>query len=218
PAAVEPPAAAVEPPAAAVEPPAAKQAPPAPPRPAETAVPTPAAPPAASQPAAETAVDEDMGPDVQEGEVASSLLREMLDKMSVRATVRVAASEPDDLTGRRVNVLNIEGEDLNVLIGPRGETLNALQYVLRLMVGHRMHQRAHFVVDVQGYRERRALALTRLAERMAKKAMRQQRPISLEPMPPYERRIIHMALRDHEAVYTHSVGEGDRRKVRIMPK
>lgn len=159
-----------------------------------------------------------MGPDVQEGEVASSLLREMLDKMSVRATVRVAASEPDDLTGRRVNVLNIEGEDLNVLIGPRGETLNALQYVLRLMVGHRMHQRAHFVVDVQGYRERRALALTRLAERMAKKAMRQQRPISLEPMPPYERRIIHMALRDHEAVYTHSVGEGDRRKVRIMPK
>ncbi|MCA9961162.1 MAG: protein jag [Anaerolineales bacterium] len=162
--------------------------------------------------------DEDTEPDPEEAKVVQELLETMLDKMHVKATVHVDVSEPDDLTGRRVNVLDIQGEDLTVLIGPRGETLSSLQYITRLMAGHKLHRRASFVVDVQGYRQRRELALSRLAERMAKKALREQRPISLEPMPPYERRIIHMTLRDHKDVYTQSVGEGDRRKVRILLK
>jgi spoIIIJ-associated protein len=88
----------------------------------------------------------------------------------------------------------------------------------RLMVGNQLQKRASFVVDVEGYRKRRQQALARLAERMAKKVISRRRPVSLEPMPPHERRIIHMTLRDNDEVYTQSSGEGKRRKVRILPK
>lgn len=154
----------------------------------------------------------------EEGEAAVAILTELLNKMRVRASVTAAVSESDDVTGRRVNMLSITGEDLGVLIGPRGDTLDALQYIARLMVAHRLHRRAHFLVDVEGYRERREQALVRLAERMADKARQRQEPITLEPMPPYERRIIHMTLRNADGVYTESTGEGDRRKVRIYPQ
>lgn len=157
-------------------------------------------------------------PDPEEAEVARDVLLTLLHKMDIAATVSLSTSKPDDLTGRQVHILDIQGEDLTPLIGVRGETLNSLQYLTRLMAGHRLHRRADFVVDVQGYRQRREVALASLAEHMARKALRQQRPVSLEPMPPYERRIIHMTLRDHKGVYTQSVGEGTRRKVRILPK
>ncbi|MBK8984811.1 MAG: Jag N-terminal domain-containing protein [Chloroflexi bacterium] len=154
----------------------------------------------------------------QEGETAVTVIGELLAKMRVNATLQASLSEPDDLTGRRVNVIEIYGQDMSSLIGPRGETLNALQYVSRLMVGHQLHQRASFVIDVESYRQRREQALTRLAERMAQKVAKQKRAMSLEPMPPHERRIIHMALREDKYVYTESSGEGGRRKVRIIPK
>ncbi len=156
--------------------------------------------------------------DPEEKDAAISVITTLLDKMMVEAEVRASVSEPDDLTGRRVNVIDIEGDDLGVLIGPRGETLNAVQYLARLMVGNQLQKRATFVVDVEGYRQRRQQALARLAERMAKKVVSRRRPVSLEPMPPHERRIIHMTLRDNDEVYTQSSGEGKRRKVRILPK
>ncbi|MEZ4516877.1 MAG: R3H domain-containing nucleic acid-binding protein [Chloroflexota bacterium] len=121
-------------------------------------------------------------------------------------------------TGEQVNVIEITGDDLGILIGSRGETLDALQFISRLMVAHRLQRRAYFVLDIEGYRERRQQALTRLAERMADKAVRRGQPVSLEPMSSYERRIIHMALRDSPDVYTESSGEGRFRKVRIYPK
>lgn len=155
---------------------------------------------------------------IMEEGAAVDLVRQLLDLMGIEATVSTRQTEPDDLTGRRLNVVEINGDDLGVLIGPRGDTLNALQYVARLMVGHKIRGRADFVVDVQGYRQRREQALSRLAERMAQKVAARRRPISLEPMPPHERRIIHLTLRDDKEVYTQSVGEGKRRKVRIIPK
>ena len=85
------------------------------------------------------------------------------------------------------------------------------------MVAHRLHRRSNFVVDVEGFRQRREQALTRLAERMAEKARQRGEPISLEPMSAYERRIIHMTLRGAEDVYTESTGEGKQRRVRIFP-
>jgi spoIIIJ-associated protein len=154
----------------------------------------------------------------QEREAAILILTELLDKMQVKATVTARVSEPDEVSGRRVNLLNVTGEDLGALIGPRGDTLDALQYVSRLMVADKLHRRANFTVDVEGYRERRQQALVRLAERMADKVRQRQEPISLEPMPPYERRIIHMTLRNAPGVYTESTGEGERRKVRIYPQ
>ena len=117
-----------------------------------------------------------------------------------------------------MTVLNISGPDLGLLIGARGETLDALQHLSRLMAGHQIRQRANFVIDVEGYRERREQALARMAERMGKKAIERGRPVTLEPMPAYERRIIHMTLREDPLVRTESTGEGDRRRVRIYPE
>ena len=202
------------PPVARPEPPALREQPPA--RPPQPATPPPS-PAAADEdegaPAATT--DDELA---AEAEVAVAVLSELLDKMHVTASVTASASEPDDLTGQRVNVVAINGDDLTVLIGPRGETLDALQFLGRLMVAHKLHRRSNFVVDVEGYRQRRVQALTRLAERMADKARQRGEPISLEPMTAYERRIIHMALRDTPDVFTESAGEGKQRRVRIYPK
>ena len=199
--------------------------PPAPPKPkpqpaVKTAVPTPKpAPKAEPKPTKPTSSTEEViEADAEEKAMAVEVVTTLLDKLGVDAEITASVSEPDDLTGRKVNVLDIEGDDLGALIGPRGETLNALQYLSRLMVGNQLQKRASFVVDVEGYRRRRQQALARLAERMAKKVVTRRRPVSLEPMPPHERRIIHMTLRENDEVYTQSSGEGKRRKVRILPK
>jgi len=81
-----------------------------------------------------------------------------------------------------------------------------------------MGRMVNLVVDVQGYKQRREQNLRRLAERMATQAVRSGHTVYLEPMPPYERRIIHLALRDHPDVTTQSVGEGNRRRVTIIPR
>ena len=157
-------------------------------------------------------------PDSAEAEVASEIITTLLEKMNVEANLSVEQTEPDDLTGEIRSVLDIRGQDMGVLIGPRGETLNALQYVARLMTGHQLKQRTTFIVDVEGYRSRREQALASLANRMADKAVRAGRPMTLEPMPPNERRIIHLTLRKDDRVHTESTGEGQRRKVRIYPE
>ena len=154
----------------------------------------------------------------KETAVAVEVVESLLEKMDIEASVEASLSPPDDLTGRQVTVLNISGSDLGLLIGARGETLDALQHLSRLMAGHQIRQRANFVIDVEGYRERREQALARMAERMGKKAIERGRPVTLEPMPAYERRIIHMTLREDPLVRTESTGEGDRRRVRIYPE
>lgn len=153
-----------------------------------------------------------------EQQVAVEIITELLDKMHVKGQVSGHVTEPDDLTGQRVNIIEIKGDDLGVLIGPRGETLDSLQFLSRLMVAHRLHRRSNFVVDIEGFRQRREQALTRLAQRMAEKARQRGEPIGLEPMSAYERRIIHMTLRNSTEVYTESAGEGKQRRVRIIPK
>jgi spoIIIJ-associated protein len=153
-----------------------------------------------------------------ERETAIQVISELLEKMHVPAGVTGYLSEPDDLTGQQVNMIEIGGEDLAILIGPRGEVLDALQFISRLMVAHQLQRRSNFVVDVEGYRQRRVQALTRLAERMSDKVRQRQEPITLEPMSSYERRIIHITLRDAPDVYTESTGEGSQRKVRIYPQ
>ena len=159
--------------------------------------------------------DEDTPP---EDEVAEEIVSTLLQKMHIESTITMRQTEPDDLTGERRWIVDVRGQDMGVLIGPRGETLNSLQYISRLMAGHMIRRRPKFIVDVEGYRTRREQALARLAERMADKVARRGHPMSLEPMPPNERRIIHITLRENESVYTESSGEGPRRKVIIYPK
>ncbi len=153
----------------------------------------------------------------EEARVAKEVLAELLAQMKIKATIRAeraqAASPDEDPPW----VLNIQGADLGVLIGRRGETLNALQYITRLIVSREIQRRANIVVDVEGYKARREEALRRLAVRMAEQARRLGKTIVLEPMPANERRIIHLALRDDQSVTTESIGSGDQRKVTIIP-
>jgi spoIIIJ-associated protein len=163
--------------------------------------------------------DVDEEADEETASVALEIVSELLDKMRFRnVEISIERTEPDDKTGRVMTVIQVEGPELNSLIGPRGETLNELQYIARLMVGHELKRRANFIVDVDGYRERRRDALTKLAERTAEKAVRRNRAVTLEAMSAYDRRIVHMALRDDERVYTSSVGEGAARRVRVYLK
>ncbi len=150
--------------------------------------------------------------------MALEVVQTLLDKMAISASISTRETEPDDITGEIRMLIDIHGEDMGILIGPRGDTLNSLQYLARLMTGHLTRHRPTFIVDVEGYRERREQALARLAERMAGKVIARKRPITLEAMPPNERRIVHLTLRDNDQVYTESSGEGKYRKVRIFPK
>ena len=119
---------------------------------------------------------------------------------------------------RRYLHLDVEGVDLGALIGRRGETLENIQYLLRLMVNQKLHRWKNVIIDIEHYKARRVTQLTQLAQRMAEQVARSGRAVSLEPMPANERRIIHMALREHPDVYTESYGDGNRRKVHIFAK
>jgi len=153
-------------------------------------------------------------------EQGSEFLAGLLDRMGLRATVEVVPqSEAETDEGEQpVMVLNIVGEDLGVLIGRQNEVLSSLEFVTRLMVNQQSHTRSSFIVDVNGYRAKRAESLRKLALRTAEQVVESGRTMALEPMPPSERRIIHLALRDHPSVETESVGEGDRRKVTVVLK
>ncbi len=161
-------------------------------------------------PASEDELDED-------ARVGLETLQELLEKMQMQATVTVyrAPAEPGEDPPW---VLQIQGNDLGMLIGRRGETLSALQYITRLIASRDLQRRANIVLDVEGYKSRQEKKLRRLAHRMADQALQLGRTVALEPMSPYERRIIHLALRDHPDVVTESVGEGDHRKVTIIPQ
>lgn len=153
----------------------------------------------------------------EDATVGADTLRELLNHMDINAKVvaRAARSESDEAQHW---TLEIQGRDLGALIGRRGETLAALQYITRLIASRDLERRANIVIDVEGYKSRRETMLRRLAKRMAEQAIQRGRTVSLEPMPPHERRIIHLTLRDNPNVTTESVGEGDHRKVTIIPR
>jgi spoIIIJ-associated protein len=150
--------------------------------------------------------------------VARETVSDLLEKMNVRAQVVASYGTPDDLKGRIPVQVDVRGDDLNILIGKRSETLNSLQYITNLIVCKELERSVAVIIDVEGYRLRRASQLRQLARRMADQAIKTGRRQALEPMPASERRIIHMELREHEGVTTESVGEDPHRKVTIIPK
>lgn len=151
--------------------------------------------------------------------VGKNVLMELLERMEIeKAEVIVRHAGPADEHDSSPWLLDISGPDLSALIGRRGETLAALQYITRLIASRELQHRANIVVDAAGYKSRRSKMLHDLALRMADQAARSRRTVTLEPMPPYERRIVHLALRNRSDVQTKSVGEGSSRKVTIVPK
>ncbi len=126
-----------------------------------------------------------------------------------------------DIETRETNgytLVNLQGPDLGILIGRRGDTLDALQYYINLAANRNAEKRARFILDIEGYRQRREQTLSKLALRLADKAKRKGKDVVLEPMNPHERRVIHTALQHHKDVFTYSEGEEPYRKIIIAPK
>src|SRR5512143_2915078 len=187
------------------------------PRAAAVAPAQPAAPPAPA-PVAPKELEELVHHDLNDPVLdrTEATISRLLFLMGLQAQVSAHYGEARD--DRRPIMVDIRGSDLGILIGRRGETLDAFQYVASLMVGKETGHFLHLVVDVEGHRDRRQRQLQQLARRMADQVTKTGRKLTLEPMTAAERRIIHMELRDHPAVTTQSTGEEPHRKVTILPK
>jgi spoIIIJ-associated protein len=201
------------------------------PAPGEMAVPAEPAPPAGTRPAAEPVEQKPEPSPVQPParpaesnpehdallDRTESVVSKLLHLLNLQAQVSAhyGSTERD---GRHNIHVDIRGNDLSVLIGRRSETLSAFQYIASLIVGKEAQQFVQLTVDVEGYRDRREKQLIQMAKRMADQVSKSGRRQTLEPMPSAERRIIHIALRDHPDVKTESTGEEPYRKVMILPK
>ena len=150
--------------------------------------------------------------------LAKKTVEELLRLMKLEAEVGpispLQASSPE----AKSIALEIKGEDLGILIGRRGETLAALQYIVRLIVARHQKAKVPVAIDVEGYKQRRYHVLRDLALRLAQKVKATGRSTTLEPMPADERRVIHLALSVNPDVTTQSIGEGEVRKVAILPR
>lgn len=148
----------------------------------------------------------------QPEEFIIDFLQDILEKIGLQGDITLDNEEG-------MFLLKINGKDLGLLIGKRGNTLNALQYLTNI-VFHRQfaYNKERVLVDVENYRLRRKRTLEQLAKNLALKAMRTQKEVTLEPMTPQERRIIHLALKNNEDVITSSYGKEPYRKVIISPR
>ena len=144
----------------------------------------------------------------------TDILQSLISLMDVSATITLVDAEREDVGGP---VFDVDGDDSGLLIGSKGETLRALQFLVSFIASRRLGDRVNLFVDVSGYQERRYETLRSLAERNARRVASSGREIILEPMPPNERRIVHMALADDPDVNTVSDGMGDGRRVVIEP-
>ena len=143
---------------------------------------------------------------------AQRFLLDVTDRMGVKVDVYVDDSVENSL------YIHMIGDTLGILIGRRGETLDALQYLTSLQVNKGREGYIRVTLDTENYRAKREDSLRRLAQRMANRAQKTGRKVVLEPMNPYERRVLHTALQNHPAVTTHSEGEEPNRRVVIMLK
>ena len=144
------------------------------------------------------------------------IVEDLLDYMGFPGDVDVLRAGKDNGTPTLVMAV-VDGESMGALIGRRGETLQAFQFITQLLVNRRVGHWTRVLLDIEGYRSRRERYLKDTALRAAEKAMRYRESIELDPMIPSERRIVHLTLADHEFVTTHSEGEGDNRRVIVEP-
>lgn len=142
---------------------------------------------------------------------ASGLLKDIFQNMDLDVKIKISEKE-------KTMFINLEGPELGILIGRRGETLDALQYLVNLSANKNQETRKKIIIDIEGYRNRREKTLQRLALKLADKAKQRGRNVVLEPMSSQERRIIHTALQGRDDIYTFSEGEEPYRKIIISPK
>jgi spoIIIJ-associated protein len=165
----------------------------------------------------ESAKKEEVRGEPEEVEIAREVIQTILEKMHVNANITVRLGDSDSDRIQPV-LIDIEGNDLSFLIGRKAETINALQFITSLIVGRELGRWIPLQIDVQHYRKRREDELRKLARRIADQVSDTGRKQALEPMPPNERRIIHLELHDHPLVETESEGEDPARKVIVRIK
>ncbi len=143
--------------------------------------------------------------------VAHQLMARLIDHLGIQGTVRAREQDGGVL-------VTVSGEHLGALIGRRGATLEAVQFLLGLMVSRKVRSLVRVTVDAGGYRERRIKSLQEQARRAAERAVREGREVMLEPMAASDRRVIHLTLAGHPGVVTESRGEGEDRRVVVIPR
>ncbi len=147
--------------------------------------------------------------------LATAAVGRILEAAGVNVTRTLRSAHDAEAGGP---VIDLEGEDSGLLIGRRGQTLQALQFLVTLIVRKQMDEDVRVVLDVENYRQRRETSLKDMAAKVASRVAQTNRSITLEPMSPADRRIIHTSLAEHPEVRTESAGEGENRKVTIMPR
>lgn len=147
----------------------------------------------------------------KEASSVRTFLEDIISKMNVIAEVELNEDEENIF-------VNIKGEEVGILIGRRGETLDSIQYLTSLVANRKSDKHKRVVLDIECYRQKREEALERLADKLATRVIKFKKSITLEPMTPYERRIIHASLQNNTYVDTYSVGEEPYRKIIIKLK
>jgi spoIIIJ-associated protein len=153
--------------------------------------------------------------DEARAESARDFVEDMLTKMGMEVVVDLVEPEPSDPAGEIR--IEIEGRDSGRIIGKKGQVLSAIQHIVNRVVNRPGLDRRHVVVDAEGYRQRREDTLATMAQRLGKKALEEGKIITFEPMNPRDRRIVHLALAKFPGVVTKSDGEGEGRRVQIIP-
>ncbi|NMA02698.1 MAG: protein jag [Clostridia bacterium] len=143
---------------------------------------------------------------------AQKFLKKICSMMEIDPNINIVNNSEDNLE------INLTGDNLGLLIGRRGDTLDALQFILNLVINKNCEKRIKIILDVENYRSKREETLFKLAKRLSEKAKKTGKKIVLEPMNPHERRIIHMSLQEDHRINTYSEGEEPYRKVVIVPK
>ncbi|MFT4038586.1 MAG: RNA-binding cell elongation regulator Jag/EloR [Thermomicrobiales bacterium] len=159
--------------------------------------------------------------DEADEQIAREIVRELLEQMGIQADVMAVdnpSTMPLDDEDPPTIFIDVLGHDLGMLIGRRGDHLSQLQYLVNLIANRRLENWTRVVIDVEGYRTRREESLVGLAERIGRQVARSRRAMTLEPMPPNERRIVHLTLRSNPDVTTESSGEGNLRRVTVLPR
>lgn len=144
---------------------------------------------------------------------AREFLTAVLEKMEIEAELEISDNEEEDCLE-----IDIQGKNMGILIGKRGQTLDSLQYLTSLVVNKGTDEYVRIKLDTENYRQRREETLENLARNIAYKVKKTKRPVTLEPMNPYERRVIHYALQNDKFVTTHSEGEEPYRHVVVTLK
>src|SRR5579885_1417448 len=172
----------------------------------------PESPDAESSDAAEAPTSERRTADLEElAREASGVLDRMLELMGEKAEIVRADSDPESVE------LEIKGDGSGILIGRHGQTLDALEYLVNRIVARKIRDAAPVVLETESYRARRRQQLHRMALQMGERAKRDHRPVTLDPMPPRDRRVVHLALKDDPMLTTRSSGDGFLRSIEIVP-